>query len=387
MKNKKRLLYIVRYRTDESFNLKNKFDGQIAAFKALGFDVSYIGFDSDAFYLIEDSGRKKLGRTHFNMPAYIHTSFYHDLYVQVLKLLKTTSWDFIYWRSAPCFPAAVRVSDAAVKAGIKQIYEIPTFIVDGKENPGSLLRKIYFKCSEGWKKKLEKSVDCFVMIGDDAGGSYCGKPAVNITNGIDLSNIEPRLPERDADAIHILALASMCYWHGYDRLIRSLSEYRGRQRVFIHMVGDNDGGALTEWKRLTHDLKLEDSVLFHGSMTGTELNKMFALCDIGVSSLGLYRKELDVTSELKIREYTARGLPFICTSRDPSLDDVNEPFWLRLPNDASTPSMDDIVAFALKMRQDLNVVDRMRACAEKYMTWESQYQKVFSRISAEDLHD
>ena len=57
MEQKKKLLYIVRYRIDVKFNLKTKFDGQIHAFENMGFDVHYIAFDRTNFYLIR--GDKK----------------------------------------------------------------------------------------------------------------------------------------------------------------------------------------------------------------------------------------------------------------------------------------------------------------------------------------
>ena len=41
--------------------------------------------------------------------------------------------------------------------------------------------------------------------------------------------------------------------------------------------------------------------------------------------------------------------------------------------------MNDIVDFALKMRND-DIVPYMRSFAEEHLTWETQYKKLFSEI-------
>jgi len=372
----------MRYRLDKNFNLKAKFNGQIRAFENLGYDVSFIGFDSEKFYVINGETREVIGNTHFRFPSYIHTLFYYDLHKVILKLLKREKWDYVYWRSAPCWLSSCKIASNVGVSDAKLIYEHPTF-PRKKEKQKSIFREIFLFYSDFLEVFVESKVDLFVMIGEDAEGSYKDKPAINITNGIDMTSMEPRKRMLDQEVIHILALASMSYWHGYDRLIRSLAEYRGEQPVIIHMVGGNDGGSLEEWKKLAESLNLGDMVVFHGAKSGEALEEMFNLCDIGVNSLGMYRKGFQMTSELKTREYAARGLPFICSVEDPALTDVEEPLWHQVSNDDQIPNMQDIVDFALRMRKDEYCVEKLRAYALEHMTWESQYEKVFSLLEGE----
>lgn len=379
MAPKKKLLYVVRYQLDKSFNLKAKFDGQIRAFENLGYDVYYLGFDAQHFYLINGNDKTVVGKTHFNIPGYFHTLCYQNLYSHARKAVREMNFDCVYWRAAPELPAALGLARQIKKTGGCFIYEYPTYPVS-TEKSMSFLRTVYSVYSKSLRKKIEALADGFVLIGEDAGGSYNGKIAVNISNGINLEVLQPRKPKPDGETIHILALASMSYWHGYDRLIRSLAEYKGAENVLIHMVGGNDGGCIPEWKALTEELGLTERVIFHGGKSGSELDEMFDLCDIGVNSLGMYRKGFSVTSELKSREYAARGLPFVCSVDDPALGFAKEPMWLRVANDDSIPDMEEIVAFALRMRGDADSVEKLRAYAREYMTWESQYKKVFETI-------
>lgn len=377
--NKKRLLYITRYRVDKPFNLQKKFDGQMAAFRNLGFDVFFIGFDSKHLYLINNDVRKEIGKAHMSIPHYEHTMFYYNLNNAAIKALNEYNFDVVYWRSAPVWKSNCKAAKAIKDSGAEFILEIPTF-PPNQEKQLSAVRNLFEKYSKKYCVKFQSYIDRYVVIGEDAHGKYLGKPAINIENGIDLSNIKIRVPKHKDNTIHILALASMNYWHGYDRLINSLAQYNGNTEVVIHLVGDNEGGALTEWQELVKNKNLSEKVIFHGRMDGVKLEEMFNLCDIGVNSLGMYRKGFDMTMELKTREYTARGLPFVCAVNDPSLQFTDKPLWLRIPNDDSIPSMQMIVDFALKMREDSHTTEKLRDYAEKYMTWESQYKKVFDKI-------
>ena len=381
MERKKKLLYIVRYPVYEDFNLRGKFDGQLEAFRNLGMDVYYLVFDREYFYLVHGSKKERISKATSRMPMYFHTKVYYDLHRAVQKVLKQVRFDYVYWRAAPIWHSSLTLSRKLHKNGVKILYEIPTYVKDGEE-PMSLSRKLFSIYSGLWEEKVMRYLDLVVLIftGDANISSFHGRPVTIIDNGVDVSSIPLRTPEVHEDEIHILALASMSYWHGYDRLIRSLGKYDGDRKIFIHMVGGNDGGMLPEWQQLVVELNLQDRVIFHGKMYGDDLAKMFDLCDIGVNALAQYRKNLNATSELKVREYTARGLPFLCSVEDPALNHTDEPFWLQVANDESMLDMEEIASFALKMRADKEHPAKMRAYAEKHMTWESQYAPIFEKL-------
>ncbi|MBQ2971226.1 MAG: glycosyltransferase family 4 protein [Ruminococcus sp.] len=378
MADKKKLLYITRYSLHQEFNLKKKFDGQLNAFRNLGFDVFFIGFDEKYLYLINGNNKTIIGNTHFGFPSYLHTLFYNDLHKAAVKVINSEKVDYVYWRTAPLWNSSCKVAQTIKRNKATFIYEIPTFPQQKEEHLNGL-RKLFSIYSDRFTDKFNSMVDYYVLIGEDAGGHYKGKPAINIENGIDVSSVPVRKPKCE-ETIHILALASMCYWHGYDRLIKSLAEYKGDQKIVIHMVGGNDGGCLNEWKELASKLGLKNTVVFHGQLTGKALEEMFDLCDIGVNSLAMYRKGFAVTMELKAREYIARGLPFVCAVEDPALVDPKEALWLKITNDESVPDMEQIVEFALEMKKNTTHVLSLRKLAENRLTWEMQYKKVFDLI-------
>lgn len=382
---KKKILYIVRYPIYEDFNLRGKFDGQLAAFRNLDMDVYYLVFDRKYFYLVHGDERTKICRATTKLPLYFHTKVYYDLYRAVAKAAGQIGFDYIYWRGAPAWFSSYALAKKLHKQGSKILYEIPTYVKAGEEHM-NILRKAFDVYSKVWESKMTRFLDLFVLIftGDTTMDTLNGKPVAVIDNGVDVSAIPLRQPQTDPNTVHILALASMSYWHGYDRLIRSVSQYQGNPKVVLHMVGGNDGGMLPAWKKLTEELHAEDRVIFHGKMYGQELSAMFDLCDIGTNALAQYRKNLSATSELKVREYTARGLPFLCSVEDPALKHAEKPFWMQVANDDSIPDMQAIVDFALKMRRNDAHPSEMRAYAQKYMTWESQYAPIFEKLEKEN---
>ena len=72
-----RILFLMRYPLDGWDNLKNKFDGQMAAMEALGHEAWHIGFDKQGMWLCRGSEKTLLKTCALNaMPGYTKTVLY-----------------------------------------------------------------------------------------------------------------------------------------------------------------------------------------------------------------------------------------------------------------------------------------------------------------------
>ncbi|MDY0274474.1 MAG: glycosyltransferase [Desulfomicrobium sp.] len=167
-----------------------------------------------------------------------------------------------------------------------------------------------------------------------------------IANGIDVNSIPLcQSSNKKNEELIFIGVATLANWHGFDRLIRGIYQYinanmKNRSAIKFIIVGD--GPARQEWELLVKQLNLDQVVKFMGYKAGIELDQLFDQADVAVASLGLYRKNLKMASDLKKREYAARGLPFIACGAD--IDFSPNPDFVKLiPNDNSVVNIADII--------------------------------------------
>ena len=135
--------------------------------------------------------------------------------------------------------------------------------------------------------------------------------------------------------------------HGYERIIKGMYEYKkggGDRKIKLYLVGE--GSRIGYYKKLVATLGMGDDVIFCGKKAGKDLEEMYDMADIGLGSFGfhLIGDEDQISSTLKTREYLAYGLPFVsaCTE-DVFMNDSECEFYLNVPDDDTTVSMDKII--------------------------------------------
>lgn len=375
-----KILFVMKYPLEDAYSVKNKLNGQMKAVEDMGHEVWYVAYDRKYTYLIHNGEKTVIKKIWFgNWKQYIHIKAFYDLYDSVRRVLKTMSFDIVYMRRCPLSPGGYKMCRDIVRSGSKLVEEIPTYS-SVKEAQASFLREMYLKWSRYWWKRVHPMLTLYTLIGDreDSIGEI---PALNIDNGTDVDMLPLRQPQFDEEKIHLFALAAMSDWQGYDRIINGIAQLSPaeREQVILHMVGGEGNGALAQWEQLTRDLGLEKQVIFHGIKVGAELDPFFEQADVGIGSLGLYRKGLQSASILKLREYCSRGLPFIYAGMDASLPE-EQPFCVQVPNDDTVIDVSMVMEFARKMRKSPDMPQIMRQYAKKNMSWQVQFEKVFAKL-------
>jgi hypothetical protein len=105
---------------------------------------------------------------------------------------------------------------------------------------------------------------------------------------------------------------------------------------------------------------LAEMVRIHGVLYGSDLDEVLADCHLAIGSLALHRKVLKEACALKVREYTARGLPFVMSHDDPDLP-AGLPWVLKIPADESPVEIDALVNFAEDVSKLPSLAKEMRA--------------------------
>lgn len=375
-----KILFLAKYPIDDQYTLVPKLNGQMQALKNLGHDVYYISFDRDNVYLNWDNKKEVIIKTNFGRSKfYYHLFSFYDIYKAAEKAVKSCNFDIVYFRYSPLNYRGNKLLRSINKTSLL-VVEIPTFPPEC-EKQKSIMRRIYMQWSYFWWKESAKYVNLFTIIGSQA-NSYLKRPALNIDNGILVDDIPLRRAEPAKDGkIHLLALASMSNWQGYDRVIKGLAEWDSSKasEYIIDMVGVDGDGSLGVWKNLADQLGLKNQIVFHGPLYGEMLTRVFQIADLGLCSFGMYRKKMNSGSILKLREYMARGLPFIYAHDDPGVKE-DMPWCIKVSNDDKPIDMKKVDAFLNYLRGLPDYSQEMRNYAIENMSWESQFKNVFQKL-------
>ncbi len=171
---------------------------------------------------------------------------------------------------------------------------------------------------------VRKKIDRFVGVTKEITEfqkSKCPKNknfhGITIGNGINAELIKVRQYEYKDESTNVLFVGTPYPSHGLDRFLKSLYLYRkleGGKSIIFHVVGESK--YISEYKKMAEKLELQNIVRFYGHKSGRDLEYLYNICDLALGSIALHRKKLKETSELKAREYCAKGIPFICSSAD-----------------------------------------------------------------------
>lgn len=254
---------------------------------------------------------------------------------------KIKDCDFIYIRRfLPTNVGLIKLLKKLKKnTGVQIFFEFPTFPYDQEHKTGVM--RVLLVIDKLFRNRLKKYVDHAVVI-----GSYkdpFGMKSINIPNGIDCSSIQVSKGVFTDDAYHLIAVANFMFYHGYERLIQGIKAYNETnpaKAVVLHLVGPYTEEC-NKYKQLVEKYHLEESVIIHGPAFGEELDAYYDGAHMGIASLA--RREFKVFSDLKSREYMARGIPLMSASLvDVAMEDD---FAMYVPNDDSVVDVAAVVNF------------------------------------------
>lgn len=190
--------------------------------------------------------------------------------------------------------------------------------------------------------------------------------SIAVSNGIAVDSIPLRKPPKDINGeLNLLCVSSMHEWHAVDRVIKGMALYDNDILVNLHIVGQ--GQQLKVLKDLVNKYKLNSNIFYYGTKTKEELDMLFNKCHIAIGSLGLHRIDLKFASTLKVREYMARGIPFILGYKDDDIKERINKYAYNVPADDSPININGVVKFAINTYRDKNHASKMRGYAKMHM--------------------
>lgn len=289
--------------------------------------------------------------------------------------------DVVYARSfMNASPVLVRLFGKLKRAGVKSVTEIPTYPYDSEFKGYPMKYKIPLYIDMMFRRQLARKMAAIVTFSSEK--TIFGQRTICISNGIDLDSIPLHNPVRKND-IHLMAVAEIHYWHGFDRLVAGLGEYYKNnpigRKVYFHIVGWEDdrgttsNGYLTV-KEMARKYGIEQYVINHGKLFGKQLDEVFNQCVFAIGSLGRHRSGITYIKTLKNREYAARGISFIYSEMDSDFE--NMPYTIKAPADESPINVNEIINYIDNHK--INPAG-IRKTVE-HLSWKYQMKKVITEL-------
>ena len=124
------------------------------------------------------------------------------------------------------------------KAGIHVDIEIPTYPYDQEYVLSK--RKIQLLIDKCFRQQLAKHLDQIITFSNYK--TIFGTSTLHISYGIDLNDIPVKQEANNtSQEIHLIGVAEIHYWHGFDRLLKGLANYyihSPQYIVYLHIIGD-----------------------------------------------------------------------------------------------------------------------------------------------------
>ncbi|HEY5464536.1 MAG TPA: glycosyltransferase [Hanamia sp.] len=266
------------------------------------------------------------------------------------------------------------------KKGIIVLLELPTYPYDQEYRNAHLTAKLAFLIEIFFRKKFKNYVTRIITLSHDT--TIFKIPTIQISNGIDANFIDMVKKRKPDGELHLIGVATISFWDGYDRVIEGLYNYykageADKKKVFFHIVGDTTNSESLRYKQMVKKYSLSNYVSFYGKKSGKELDNLFDRMDLAVGSLGCHRKAIHNIKSLKNREYCARGIPFFYSETDPDFEDKN--FIYKVPANDDPINIEEIINFMLNNKFD---EAKIRDYAIKNLTWDKQFEKVLREVKS-----
>ncbi len=264
------------------------------------------------------------------------------------------------------------------KSGIIILLELPTFPYDQEYQNAQITSKIALIIEKFFRNKLKKYITRIVTLSHDT--IIFKIPTIQISNGIDVNSVNMVEKRKPDDECHLIGVAIISFWHGYDRVIEGLYNYysdctANKKKVFFHIAGDNAETESIRYKELVQKYNLSNYVIFHGRKSSKELDVLFNMADIAVGTLGGHRIGIKYIKSLKGREYCARGIPFFYSQTDPIFEDVD--FIYKVPSNDDPIDIQEIIKFIVNNKFD---PVKIRSYAFENLTWDKQFEKILHEV-------
>lgn len=367
-------LFIIFHGFNEANGISKKIHYQVKALKECGVDVHLCHYNVTPYgerrWMVDDEVIADFGK---GFTAKLWKRVY---YSPIIEYARREGIGLVYIRSYHnANPFTLRLAKRLKRTGAKVVMEIPTYPYDQEYVTRSM--KLGLAVDRFFRRSLAKRLDGIVTFSNAE--TIFGGRTIRISNGIDFDDIPMKRHCNDTShELHLIGVAEVHYWHGFDRLVRGLAEYyrtNPEYKVYFHIVGPLTGEReRAEILPVIQENHLEEYVRIHGPLHGEELDTLFEQTDFAIGSLGRHRSGITYIKTLKNREYAARGFAFTYSETDEDFERM--PYVWKTPPDESPVDIGKLIDF---QRNQAMTSAEIRESVRP-LSWKAQMQKVIDKV-------
>lgn len=333
-----KLLYLSTwdFSNEKTDGVCKKMLAQVKVFENAGHQVDFI-YIKDGVVIYKEKGINREIATVGNIKKTV-------AYLKMYRHIKKKKYDWIYNRYGMMDAFYFRVLKRLFQNGARIMIEIPAYPYQGERTEG-FLQYLMFKWDQWYWGKLKTIVEIILTYSKHE--TIFGIPTMQIMNGLEVDKVHPISEKAESDdTVDLLIVANMQKHHGCERLLYGLKDYYsngGERKILCHFVGE--GIEKPYYESIVKEEQLSNNVIFYGAKSGEGLEEIYEKADIGICSLGCYKKNAFVSSELKSREYLAKGLPIITGVTIDLFEKNRGDYYLEFENNPENLNINTIIAF------------------------------------------
>lgn len=370
-----KILFLIFYGFQEYNGISKKIRYQIDALREYGMDVRACHYE-----VMDDGSRKWMidGQVLANLGTGITAKIKKRLsFTPIVQYVRKEKIQCVYIRSYHnANPFTIYFVRTLKKQGVKTLLEIPTYPYD--QEYSSCKEKVQLYTDRIFRHAFCKYIDAIVTFSNDK--KIFGRPTICLSNGIDFNHIPLRKSLNDTNKeLHLIGVAEIHFWHGFDRLLKGLGEYYSHNpdyKVYFHLLGKMSGKR--EEKEIESPIRhynLQPFVKLYGAKHGEELDILFNQADFAIGSLARHRSGIYHIKTLKNREYAARGFGFVYSETDDDFDHM--PYVLKVPADESPIDICQLIDFC--KHQSMTPQEIRNSI--RHLSWKEQMKQIIKNLS------
>jgi hypothetical protein len=309
-----KVVYIINDEFTKNSSVLKKVNNQIAQWYTLGIKTHLyiIGVNKSAAQDFIFNEHLE-GFTYFNSPIanLFGGTIYRNLnrqlsVIHLLKTIKRVNPDLIYLREVQYFA----FFDKVLKSR-PSVIELNSLYLNEIGNLSQYKQNLIKRN----QRTIFSSVAGFVCVTNEIAQQIISyqKPWVCCSNGVNMNAFDNQFIDQSAVNIVMICSPGMA-WHGVEKLeilSKAFPQYQ------FHLIGP------------TLDYKATN-LIQHGLLGKEDINRLYKSMNIALGCLSLYKKCMNESCSLKVREYLMYGLPMIMGERD--VDITGQPFVLEIGN-------------------------------------------------------